>query len=276
MDLSAHTLTLDQLGGPQDFIQEQPSTSSLRTWSDLATGRLSFAAYFDRLVNVDNLTCLTIDTTGACDLTCKGMCFYHPSIRITDREVPLDSLTRAIEDAVRTLGMRTLAIAGKESVTAEDYQRFLTAQRNTMVRNLRTIPDQRTAEELIHKCRANLVKLLKFWNDASDAADHADLELAEATDRNRNATRGDQESERAAEETRSSLLRAERSLSDAQVAAQQLLKPFLEVAEECVTAPGTETEPLLETLERSRRTLRISAAPLILYLLRARNSKRCG
>ena len=114
MDLSAHTFTLDYQGGKEGSIREQPSTSSLRTWSDLATGKLSFAAYFERLANVDDLTCLTIDTTGACDLTCKGMCYYHPSIRITDREVPLDSLTRAIEDAWKTLSMRTLVVAGKE------------------------------------------------------------------------------------------------------------------------------------------------------------------
>ena len=114
MDLSAHTFTLDYPGGTPDSIREHPSTSSLRTWSDLATGRLSFAAYFERLANVDDLTCLTIDTTGACDLTCKGMCYYHPSIRITDREVPLHSATRAIEDAWKTLGMKTLVIAGKE------------------------------------------------------------------------------------------------------------------------------------------------------------------
>jgi MoaA/NifB/PqqE/SkfB family radical SAM enzyme len=114
MDRSAHTFTLDNEGGTEDAIRERPLTSSLRTWADLAAGRLSFAEYFERLANLDDLTCLSIDTTGACDLTCKGMCYYHPSIRITDREVPLDSLTRAIEDAWKMLRMRTLVVAGKE------------------------------------------------------------------------------------------------------------------------------------------------------------------
>ena len=114
MDLSANTFTVDYQGGTENSVSEQPSASSLQTWSDLATGRMSFAKYFKRLADVDDLTCLTIDTTGACDLTCKGMCYYHPSIRITDREVLLDSLTRAIEDAWKMLGMKTLVIAGKE------------------------------------------------------------------------------------------------------------------------------------------------------------------
>jgi len=147
-----------------------------------------------------------------------------------------------------------LAGLSGESVTAEDYQRFLT-QRNTMVRNLCAIPDQSTVEQLVHKCTSDLVNALKLWNATSDAADHDDLELAEATDRNRNATRAEQESKKAAEEARTSLVQAETSLADARVAVQQLLNPFLEVAEECVTAPGNDSEPLLETLERSRRTL---------------------
>jgi MoaA/NifB/PqqE/SkfB family radical SAM enzyme len=78
------------------------------------SGRLSFADYFEQMASRDELTCLTVDTTGACDLTCAGMCYYHPDIPLRRRETPFESLTSAIKEAVRLLDLKTLVIAGKE------------------------------------------------------------------------------------------------------------------------------------------------------------------
>jgi len=78
------------------------------------SGRLSFADYFEQMASRDELTCLTVDTTGACDLTCAGMCYYHPEIPLRRREVPFESLASAIEEAGRLLHLKTLVIAGKE------------------------------------------------------------------------------------------------------------------------------------------------------------------
>jgi MoaA/NifB/PqqE/SkfB family radical SAM enzyme len=78
------------------------------------SGRLSFADYFEQMASRDELTCLTVDTTGACDLTCAGMCYYHPDIPLRRRETPFESLASAIEEAERLLDLKTLVIAGKE------------------------------------------------------------------------------------------------------------------------------------------------------------------
>src|SRR5260221_3364761 len=75
---------------------------------------VSFADYFGELTEADDLACLTLDTAGACDLKCEGMWYHHPSIRVTDREVSMRPLTRAIEDAWRTLAMKTLVVSGNE------------------------------------------------------------------------------------------------------------------------------------------------------------------
>ena len=114
MDNSANTLAPEQHGGTPEANEAEPTSSYVRTWSDLAAGKVSFDEYYERLAAVDDLTCLTIDTTGACDLTCEGMCYYNPAIRITEREIALDVVTRAIEEAWKTLHMKTLVIAGKE------------------------------------------------------------------------------------------------------------------------------------------------------------------
>jgi MoaA/NifB/PqqE/SkfB family radical SAM enzyme len=78
------------------------------------SGRLSFADYFEQMASRDELTCLTVDTTGACDLTCAGMCYYHPDIPLRRRETPFESLASAIEEAGRLLDLKTLVVAGKE------------------------------------------------------------------------------------------------------------------------------------------------------------------
>jgi MoaA/NifB/PqqE/SkfB family radical SAM enzyme len=100
--------------GLEEAIRRQPTAETLRIWRDLVDGRLSFEEYYGRMSSEDELTCLTVDTTGACDLTCRGMCYYHPDIPLQEKEVPFAPLALAVEEAGRLLGLKTLVLAGKE------------------------------------------------------------------------------------------------------------------------------------------------------------------
>jgi len=112
--LSTRTLPGAILSGLEDALAHQPGAKTLRSWRDLLSGRLSFGDCFEQMAGRDELTCLTVDTTGACDLTCPGMCYYHPDISLRRREAPFESLASAIEEAGRLLDLKTLVIAGKE------------------------------------------------------------------------------------------------------------------------------------------------------------------
>jgi len=60
-----------------------------------------------------HLTFLTIDTTGACDLTCREMCYYNPQIDISKPSVRVAAIKQAVADAARELNLKTLVLAGK-------------------------------------------------------------------------------------------------------------------------------------------------------------------
>lgn len=102
------------VAGLDEALAHQPEARTLRSWRDLLSGSISFAGYFEQMATRDELACLTVDTTGACDLTCAGMCYYHPDISLRRRETPSESLASAIEEAGRLLDLKTLVIAGKE------------------------------------------------------------------------------------------------------------------------------------------------------------------
>ena len=108
------TLLSEVVSGLEVALRNQPDAVLLRAWHDIASGKVSFADYFSQMKDEAKLTCLTVDTTGACDLACAGMCYYHPDIPIHDVQVPFDSLATAIEDSWRLLNMKTLVVAGKE------------------------------------------------------------------------------------------------------------------------------------------------------------------
>jgi len=100
--------------GLKSALRAQPGASTLRNWYGLASKTLSLEDFRAAVMRQNDLTCLTIDTTGACDLSCSGMCYYHPGIDISQRLVPEDALQRAVEDAQAHLNLRQLIVMGKE------------------------------------------------------------------------------------------------------------------------------------------------------------------
>jgi MoaA/NifB/PqqE/SkfB family radical SAM enzyme len=102
------------LEGIATALQRHPEGRALRLWLGLATGKLTFADYYQAVLERPWLSVLTIDTTGACDLSCSDMCYYNPAIDIRRPLVPEEALTRAIDDADKCLNLHTLVLAGKE------------------------------------------------------------------------------------------------------------------------------------------------------------------
>lgn len=91
-----------------------PEAFLLPFWASLAAGTATFED-FGRIVRARRrLTYLTIDTTGACDLECTGMCYYNPRISLRRPLVPESALVRAIQQAAAELSLDVLAFAGKE------------------------------------------------------------------------------------------------------------------------------------------------------------------
>lgn len=103
----------DPLSGLREAIARQPEARSLRTWLDLATGEMTELEYYSLLYSKDEITYLTVDTTGVCDLRCPGMCYYHADIDTKMEHVPFQDLQNAILDS-RDLGMAALVVGGKE------------------------------------------------------------------------------------------------------------------------------------------------------------------
>ncbi len=159
------------------------------------------------------------------------------------------------DEHARGWSLGLLAGLSGEPVASEEYRRFLAGPPASTARNLWAVADRHEAELVFDRLRSALEEAIEQWKTASDAGDQAELEFSDAVDKERNANRTAQEADRVAAETRTSVQQAERAASDARQATQQLLGPFLEVAEECVTSPATEIDPVLETLDRSRRTL---------------------
>ncbi|HZT32739.1 MAG TPA: radical SAM protein [Bryobacteraceae bacterium] len=95
-------------------IQRQPEAYVLRSWLGLAAGEISFADYYKIASERLQLSYLTIDTTGACDLSCSDMCYYNPAIDTRLGLVSEKVLTRAIDEADTHLDLQTMVLAGKE------------------------------------------------------------------------------------------------------------------------------------------------------------------
>jgi len=83
-------------------------------WSALANEDITFDEFGNWVEGRNELTFLTIDTTGSCDLTCNGMCYYHPEIDRRKEFVSEAALKQAITDSVKELNLRSLVFAGKE------------------------------------------------------------------------------------------------------------------------------------------------------------------
>lgn len=91
-----------------------PSAFLLPFWASLADGTCQFEDFAAAARARRGLSYLTIDTTGACDLKCAGMCYYNPAISLSRRSVDEPALVGAIHEAARDLDLRVLAFAGKE------------------------------------------------------------------------------------------------------------------------------------------------------------------
>ena len=92
----------------------QPESFLLSIWHRLVTKTATFSDFVNAVRLQRQLTYLTIDTTGACDLTCSGMCYYHPDISLRKNPVPEHLLRQAIVHAADELSLRVLSFAGKE------------------------------------------------------------------------------------------------------------------------------------------------------------------
>lgn len=92
----------------------QPDSFLLKYWASVVTGTKTFEEFASEVRKKRQLTYLTIDTTGACDLTCSEMCYYNPDISLKKHFVSESALTDAIRDAADQLSMHLLAFAGKE------------------------------------------------------------------------------------------------------------------------------------------------------------------
>lgn len=92
----------------------EPNSFLLPLWAGLVQGTTTFGDFLSAVRARRRLTYLTIDTTGACDLQCTGMCYYNPDISLQRPLVSETHLAQAIQDAARELSMHVLAFAGKE------------------------------------------------------------------------------------------------------------------------------------------------------------------
>jgi hypothetical protein len=91
-----------------------PNSFLLPYWTALVGGSAAFEDFFSRVNAFRRLTYLTIDTTGACDLKCTGMCYYNPDIPLKRPLVAESALVEAIREAASELSLGVLAFAGKE------------------------------------------------------------------------------------------------------------------------------------------------------------------
>ena len=99
--------------GLREAITRQAQSNSLLTWLRLASGDMTEDDYYTLLTARDEITYLTLDTTGSCDLHCPGMCYYHPEIQAKLPQITFDKVQAAILDA-QELGMSALVVGGKE------------------------------------------------------------------------------------------------------------------------------------------------------------------
>jgi MoaA/NifB/PqqE/SkfB family radical SAM enzyme len=102
------------IAGLGKAVTRNPRVEVLKTWRELLTGELSWDAFHARTMVERKLTYLTVDTTAACDLTCPGMCYYHPDIKVNVRQMSEPRLFEAIGTAFSELDLRDLIVVGKE------------------------------------------------------------------------------------------------------------------------------------------------------------------
>src|SRR3954466_4199669 len=91
-----------------------PGSFLLPLVGGLVQGTSTFEDFLKAVRARRQLTYLTIDTTGACDLKCTGMCYYNPDISLRKPFVSEALLIEAIHQSASELSMRVLAFAGKE------------------------------------------------------------------------------------------------------------------------------------------------------------------
>jgi MoaA/NifB/PqqE/SkfB family radical SAM enzyme len=107
-------MKLEDLVTGLEIAAANPGSFLLSHWHRLATGQMGFSDFLDAVRRQRQLTYLTIDTTGACDLKCTGMCYYNPDISLGKNPVEESLLRKAISQAATELSLRVLTFAGKE------------------------------------------------------------------------------------------------------------------------------------------------------------------
>lgn len=174
-----HGQESDFLVSLQSAVRAHPEATTLRKWLGLASGNLSIAEFY-RLVRAERqLSYLTIDVNAVCDLTCEGMCYYHPAIDKRKEHVSDDILKAAIDEAEQSLGLQTLVIAGKEpflntkklfallELAGPAQHRTYTAGTITNGRHL-----SRHREELRRLARSGCLDFLDISLDSGIASQH--------------------------------------------------------------------------------------------------------
>jgi hypothetical protein len=109
----------DLIGGLKAAIAASRHSTSLEIWLNLAQASeaalsTAFEDFWRQLCKDHRLRILSIDTTGACDLRCPSMCYYHPGIALDRGLVDEFVLQQAIVDSVRDLNIELLMFMGKE------------------------------------------------------------------------------------------------------------------------------------------------------------------
>lgn len=166
----------------------QENSFLLPFWHGLITGTSTFSDFLVAVRAKRQLTYLTIDTTGACDLKCSGMCYYNPAISLGRNPVEESLLRQAISQAATELSLRVLAFAGKEP--------FLNAPRLfSLAKHAGSVPSRTFAIGIvsngrhISRYRQNLEELVSLRSldyidisiDSADAAEHDRLRGIDGT-----------------------------------------------------------------------------------------------
>jgi len=99
---------------PNITLPCDPQSEQLRWWRDLAKGDASFSQLAAYARTHPRLPLLALDTTGSCDLTCPGMCYYNPNIALGRTPPSYDLIAATVDEAATTLSLQTLVFAGKE------------------------------------------------------------------------------------------------------------------------------------------------------------------
>jgi hypothetical protein len=154
------------LTGLQEALRWQPEAPMLESWLGLAAGTLTLEDFYRRILAKPQLTYLTVDVTGICDLTCPGACYYHPEIDPRKPMVSEDILKKAILEAEDTLGLQTLVLAGKEP--------FLNPKRLfSLLSFCGTIPNRRFSVGVITNGR----HIARRWTEVKAMADTGSLDF---------------------------------------------------------------------------------------------------